>query len=245
MKSLQKMILVEFKLFLRQPIAAFFTLIFPLFLLFLFGSIYGNEPDPLFGGRGNIDVSVPGYIAMIIATSGLMNLPSVLATYREQGVLRRYQASPLPTFTLLLAQVIVSALTAVVGGGLLVATAVFVYDLVLPVSPWATLLAFVLGSLSFFALGFLLAGVLPTSRAATAVGMALLYPMIFLSGAALPRQILPENIQRFSDWLPLTHVVNLIQDLWYGGNWNMTALTIVMAVMLIAGLAATRTFRWE
>jgi ABC-2 type transport system permease protein len=69
--------------------------------------------------------------------------------------------------------------------------------------------------------------------------------MIFLSGAALPRQILPENIQRFGDWLPLTHVVNLIQDLWYGNGWNFGSLAVVIAVMLLAGLVATRTFRWE
>jgi len=245
MKSLQKMILIESKLFLRQPMAAFFTLIFPLFLLFLFGSIYGNEPSELLGGRGNVDVSVPGYIAMIIATAGLTNLPIVLATYREQGILRRYQASPVSTTTILLAQVAVSALTAVVGGGLLVLAGVLVYDLVLPVSVWGTLLAFILGSLSFLALGFLLSGILVTSRTATAVGNALLFPMIFLSGAALPRQILPENIQRIGDFLPLTHVVNLIQDLWFGGSWNDLSLTVVIGVMLLAGLVATRTFRWE
>ena len=245
MKSLQKMILIEFKLFLRQPMAAFFTLIFPLFLLFLFGSIYGNEPSELLGGRGNVDVSVPGYIAMIIATSGLTYLPIVLATYREQGILRRYQVSPVSTTTILLAQLVVSALTAVIGGSLLVLVGVLVYDLVLPVSVWGTLLAFVLGSLSFLAVGFLLAGILPTSRTATAVGNALLFPMMFLSGAALPRQILPENIQQFGDFLPLTHVVNLIQGLWYGGDWNSTSLTVVLGVMLLAGFAATRTFRWE
>jgi ABC-2 type transport system permease protein len=245
MKSLQKMILIESKLFLRQPMAAFFTLIFPLFLLFLFGSIYGNEPSELLGGRGNVDVSVPGYIAMIIATAGLTNLPIVLATYREQGILRRYQASPVSTTTILLAQVAVSALTAVVGGGLLMLAGVLVYDLVLPVSVWGTLLAFILGSLSFLALGFLLSGILVTSRTATAVGNALLFPMIFLSGAALPRQILPENIQRIGDFLPLTHVVNLIQDLWFGGSWNGLSLTVVIGVMLLAGLVATRTFRWE
>jgi ABC-2 type transport system permease protein len=245
MKSLQKMILIESKLFLRQPMAAFFTLIFPLFLLFLFGSIYGNEPSELLGGRGNVDVSVPGYIAMIIATAGLTNLPIVLATYREQGILRRYQASPVSTTTILLAQVAVSALTAVVGGGLLMLAGVRGYVLGVRGCVWGTLLAFILGSLSFLALGFLLSGILVTSRTATAVGNALLFPMIFLSGAALPRQILPENIQRIGDFLPLTHVVNLIQDLWFGGSWNGLSLTVVIGVMLLAGLVATRTFRWE
>ncbi len=51
-----KMTWTELKLFLRDPMAAFFTLVFPLMMLFLFGSIFGNEPDPQLGGRGQVQV---------------------------------------------------------------------------------------------------------------------------------------------------------------------------------------------
>ena len=51
MKSLLKLTWMEVKLFLREPIGAFFTLVFPLMMLFLFGSIYGNTPTPMFGGQ--------------------------------------------------------------------------------------------------------------------------------------------------------------------------------------------------
>ena len=43
--ALQKMTWAEFKLALREPLATFFTLVFPVLILFLFGSIYGNEPS--------------------------------------------------------------------------------------------------------------------------------------------------------------------------------------------------------
>lgn len=55
MKSFLKMTWMEGKLFLREPVGAFFTLIFPLMFLFLFGSISGNEPTPVFGGQRMID----------------------------------------------------------------------------------------------------------------------------------------------------------------------------------------------
>ena len=51
MKSLLKMTWMEAKLFLREPVGAFFTLVFPLMMLFLFGSIYGNKPTPMFNGH--------------------------------------------------------------------------------------------------------------------------------------------------------------------------------------------------
>ena len=55
---------IELKLFLREPVGCFFTLLFPPLLLLLFGSIYGNEPTPMFGGRGTVDVSLPAYNAL-------------------------------------------------------------------------------------------------------------------------------------------------------------------------------------
>jgi ABC-2 type transport system permease protein len=44
MKSLSKMTWMEAKLFLREPVGAFFTLLFPLIMLFIFGTIYSNTP---------------------------------------------------------------------------------------------------------------------------------------------------------------------------------------------------------
>ena len=67
MKSLWKMTWMESKLFLREPVGAFFTLVFPLMMLFLFGTLYGHEPTEYFKGRGTVDISVPAYTAMIIA----------------------------------------------------------------------------------------------------------------------------------------------------------------------------------
>ena len=88
MKSLIKMTWMETKLFLREPVGAFFTLIFPLMMLFLFGSIYGNTPTAMFDRYGTVDISVPAYTAMIIATTGLVGLTITMSAYRENGVLR-------------------------------------------------------------------------------------------------------------------------------------------------------------
>ena len=49
MRGLRKLMLIELKLFLREPEAFFFTLIFPMIMLFVFGSIYGNEPAEFYG----------------------------------------------------------------------------------------------------------------------------------------------------------------------------------------------------
>ena len=117
--------------------------------------------------------------------------------------------------------------------------------MVLPVNIPALVLAFLLGSTSFLAVGFLLASVLPNANTATAVGMALLYPMLFLSGAGLPREILPDTLVKVGNFLPLTHVVELMKDVWYDNSWNLTSLAVVIGMMLVAGAVSVRTFRWE
>jgi len=247
MRGLWKLTWIEIKLFLREPTAAFFTLAFPLMMLFLFGSIYGNEPTPFFGGFGSVDVSVPAYAAMIIATSGLLSLTIVMATYREKGVLRRLRATPLRPQTILCAQVLVIFLMTAAGMALLIVAGKVVYGLRFTGDPWQVLAAFLLSSLSFFALGFVLAGVVPTARTAQIVAMVLFYPMIFLSGATIPREVLPQTVQRYAAALPLTHVVTLLRGLWFGESWgqHLTEVGILSGMLVIGVVVSAVTFRWE
>lgn len=245
MKALTKMTWVELKLKFREPVGAFFTLVFPLLLLFLFGSIYGNEPSPFLNGRGSVDNSVPGYIAMIIGTTGMIGLPIALSVYRENGILRRFRAAPITPATILGSQVLVNLALSLVGMVFLVIAGVFVYDLTLPAAPLGAFLTVVVSGLSFLSVGFVLASLLPTATAAQAVGMALFFPMLFLSGAGLPQQILPPKLVAFSRFLPLTYVVNLLQDLWYGNGWNVTALLVLLGMMVVATAVSIRAFRWE
>jgi ABC-2 type transport system permease protein len=247
MKSLLKMTWMEAKLFLREPIGAFFTLVFPLMMLFLFGSIYGNKPTPMFGGHGTIDISVPAYTAMIIATTGLMSVTITMATYREKGVLRRLRTTPVSPLVVLAAQVVVVFIMTLLGMLLLVAAGKLFYHVRFEGNAFSVLGGFVLSSLSFFGIGFILAGLMPTARTAKIVGLVLLYPMMFLSGAGFPRELLPEAIKKVAAFLPLTYVVNLLRGLWVGEAWGNHLLDVgVLAVMLLLGvLISVKTFRWE
>lgn len=247
MQSLLKMTWMETKLFLREPVGAFFALVFPLMMLFLFGSIYGNAPVPMFDGYGTIDISVPAYTAMIIATTGLVSLPITMTAYRENGVLRRLQTTPLSPLVMLAAQVIVLFLMTTLGMILLIVAGKLVYHIRFEGNALSVLAGFTLSCLSFFALGFIPAGLMPTARTAQVVGMVLLYPMLFLSGAGFPRELLPAAIQKVSAFLPLTYVVNLLRGLWIGETWGQHSTeALVLAAMLVVGVfISLKTFRWE
>lgn len=247
MRALVKYTWMEIKLFLREPIGAFFTLAFPLMMLFLFGTIYGNDPVPYFNGYGTVDVSIPAYTAMIIATTGIMSLTITMSAYRERGILRRLRATPLQPQVILVAQVVVIFIMTVGGMFLLILAGLLVYGLRFDGNPLDVALAFVLSSLSFFSLGFMLAAVMPNARTAQVVGMVIFYPMLFLSGAGLPLEMLPDGVRKVSNFLPLTHVVTLLRGLWTGDAWSQHRTeVIVLAGMLVAGtLISAKTFRWE
>lgn len=247
MKSLLKMTWIETKLFFREPVGTFFTLAFPLMMLFIFGSIFGNTPSAYFNGYGSVDVSVPAYTAMIIATTGLVGLTITISSYREKGVLRRLQTTPMSPLFILTAQVIVLFAMTVLGMALLIIVGKLIYNLRFDGNALSVLGGFALSSLSFFAIGFILAGLMPSARTAQIVAMVLLYPMLFLSGAGYPSELLPESILKVSAYLPLTYVVKLLRGLWVGESWGLhTFDALVLAGILVIGvLVSIKTFRWE
>ncbi len=237
----------EAKLYLRDPWAAFFTLAFPLMMLVLFGMVYGNEPDPFFGGLGAMDVSVPAYTAMIIASVGLLSVGIGIATYREQGILKRYQATPMHPILYMAAHLLVHFAMTLIGTAILVIAGKVIYDIRF-FGDWGSVLAaFTLATLSFFSLGFIIAGLARTARAAQVIGMVVFYPMLFLSGATIPLEIIEGGIGRWVKALPLTHVVTLLRGLWFGEPWGEHWVeVVVLAGLLVVGVAVSAaTFRWE
>ncbi len=247
MKSLLKMTWMEGKLFLREPASAFFTLVFPLIMLVLFGTIYGSTPPPGSSGKGATDALIPSFTAMVIGISGLMPITITLATYRENGILRRLRTTPVSPLVVLLAQLIVVFCMTALGVLLLILAGLLLYHVRFAGNVFSLLAGFTLGSLSFFGIGFILAGAMPTARTAQVVAMVLLYPMLILSGAAWPRELMPAAVQNISAFVPLTYVVNLLRGLWAGQSWGEHLLDVgVLAGMLVLGvIVSAKTFRWE
>jgi ABC-2 type transport system permease protein len=242
-----KLTAVDVRLYLREPSAAFFTIAFAPMLLVLFGLIYGNAPRPDFGGRGTVDVSVPAYLGVIIVTVGLISIPIGTAIERERGILRRYRATPLRPLSYIGADVLTYFLMTTLGAALLIAVGKVIYNVRFEGDPVSVVLAFALGSLSFFAAGYVLGGIAPNGRVAQTAGMILAYPMMFLSGATVPLESLPESVRQLANFIPLTHVVTLMRGVWAGDPLSAHGQEmIVLGLLLVIGTAVSaRVFRWD
>jgi len=247
MRGLKQLILVNLKLYLREPIATFFTLAFPPLLILLFGTMYGNDPSPIYGGYGSMDVTMPAYTALVLGTVGLLSVPITTGGYREQGILRRYRATPLRPMTYIIADVLTNLLMTLLGMFVLVAIGWLLYRVRFEGQVLSVLSAVVFAGLAMFAVGYLIASIVPGARTAQVVGMVLFYPMMFLSGASIPLEVMPETVRRISEFLPLTYVVTLIRGLWFGNGWgdHLTEVAVLGGVLVVCAGLAARFFRWE
>jgi len=247
MRGFPQMVWINLKLYLREPIAAFTTLAFPPLLVVIFGAMYGNQPTPMFGGFGSMDVTMPAYTGLILASVGFLGVPIIISGYRESGVLRRFRATPMQPLTYILADVVTNLFMVLLGMVALVAVGWLLYRVRFEGEVFAVLAAVILSGLALFAVGYVIGSLAPSVRTALVIGMVVFYPMTFLSGAAIPLEVLPETIQRVAQFLPLTYAVRLLRGLWLGGAWSDYLLEAVVlgGVLAVSALLAARLFRWE
>jgi len=247
MSALSATIQVEFKLFTRTFVNMFFVLAFPSMMLLIFGGIYGNDPMEAFGGRGTIDVSVPAYCALVIAVTAIMSLPLSIANYREKKVLKRFRATPLNPTDILVSQIVVNLVMTAVGIGFLFVLAKLVFNVQFTGNVLAVAFAFLLSTLSMFAVGFVIASLAPGIKSASAIANIVYFPMVFLTGATLPLELMPKTMQNIAKALPLTYVVSLMKGVWIGESLSKHILDmVVLAGILIAGsVISILTFKWE
>ena len=247
MRGLFELTKTSIKLYIREPIAAFFTLAFPTMLILIFGAMYGNEPSPIFGGLGSMDVSMPAYSALILGTIGLLSVPITTAGYREQGVLRRFRSTPMHPLTYIASDLLTNMVMTILGMVLLFTVGWLLYRVHFDGNILLLLFAVVLSGLAMSSIGYLIASIAAGARVAQVIGMVIFYPMMFLSGAGMPIELLPPSLQRISDFLPLTYVARLLRGLWFGETFvdHLIEIVVLAGILVVFGGAAAHFFRWE
>ncbi len=230
---------------LREPVGLFFSLFFAPLLVVILGAIFGNDPNPQYGGLGYVDATLPAFTSVVLAIVGVMLLPINQVEYRETGALRRLTLTPMRPVAFLAADLTVAF---VIGfAGMLVALAVGVvgFGVELPDSIGLVLLAAALGLAAFLALGTTLAGLYPSTGAATGVGNVLLIILMMSSGAFVPLDVLSEGVRRVFDLSPTRQFVLLVDGLWAGDPWSDQLVpTVVMVGMgVVFGILGAMLFR--
>lgn len=247
MRGLWQLTWLELKIFLREPMGALGTVLMPA-LAFFGASLAGNSIAPSrFGASEFARVGLPVLAATLMAISAVLSLVTIIAVYREGGILKRLRATPLRPVTIVAAHVLVKLLLT---AATLVLLALLGRRAASP-PPGASLVSFAVALLfstaAILSLGFLLASVVRTARFAQPFGALVLYPMLALSGVFVPVETLPAQLQAAAQLLPLTHAVALLQGAWTGQPWlgQLGHIGALVVFAVASAAVASRVFRWE
>jgi ABC-2 type transport system permease protein len=235
-----RLVRTELTLVRRDPLVLTFVLVFPIVTMLIIGGAFGTDPDPAFAGQNPSQWYVASYFTVVIASTGLVMLPVHLAAYRERGVLRRLAAAGFPRWSFALAEMVIGLATIAVAGAALLVVAAPVYGIP-PVHDLGRVLAgLVFGSIGFVSIGVLLGSLLPSARAAQAVGLMLFFPSFLLGAGGPPPQVMGPVLRHVGDVLPLTWVTNSIREPWLGIGTATPSLIAVVALAVVATAVAAR-----
>jgi ABC-2 type transport system permease protein len=237
---------------LRARDYVFWVMVFPVGLMLLFGMIWGQEGPGRPGGLSFISFMVPGLLVLSLMSNGLPGNAETLAVYRERGILRRVQTTPLPLWQFLLAQVMLQVALLIVQALLMVGTSALVFNA--RYDAWgllASVPAVVLGAITFMALGQAIAALVRKTSTVNLVTMTLLFPLMFLGNLWQPIEAFPQALQMVSKLLPSTMVVDIVRVPMLAGMSVQTSLPLyasllgVVAYLLAAAAVAVRFFKWS
>ena len=251
MRGLWRLTWLEIKIYLREPLGAIGSLI-PVIIFVIVGRLVPKDAlatkSPSLPSAGLLSPgTVPVLVSLLIAISAVLSLVTIIAIYREGGILKRLRATPLRPATILAAHVLAKLLITAVTIALLLLAGkrYFVFGAGVPVYAFA--LALLVSVCSILSLGFVIASIVPTARFAQPIGALVLYPMIGLSGLFVPVASYPPLLGALARVMPFTYVVSLLLGIWRGEGWAAHGGDLVaLVVTFIVGLViSSKVFRWE
>jgi ABC-2 type transport system permease protein len=235
--------------FWRDPASVFFTVMLPVIFLFIFATIFGNEPIEELGGIKTTTYYVPAITVLAVISAAMVSPAISLTQDRESGVLKRVRGTPLPPAVFVAGRagraVVVSLLMVVVvsaiGWG--------VYGVDVPFDHiGAVLLTLAVGASAFCCIGFALTVVIPTEESAPAITNVTALPLYFISGVFIPESEIPDGVLHFAEAFPIRHFFEAFfaaYDPATTGSAIEWGNLGVIAAWGLAGLAvAAFRFRW-
>ncbi|WP_051713427.1 ABC transporter permease [Actinoalloteichus caeruleus] len=247
LRATGRMTRMELRLLRRDWALLFFGIGFPVVLLLLFANLPDMmDPIPGLDGLRAFDVVMaPIALSIALLIISLQLMPQQIVTVRERGILRRLSTTPAPRVGLLVANFAIGALISVLAVVAVLVGGALVHGLAPPRSLPAFLLVYLCAMVTTLSITMLIAGISRTANIANGIGSILLVPMMFLSGAMVPREDLPELVRQIGDLTPVGAVTQALRASWAGEALSLRPFLVMGVTVLLIWPIAIRFFRWE
>ncbi|MDN4480813.1 ABC transporter permease [Demequina muriae] len=247
---------LELKEFTRSREQMIFIFAFPMIFLVLFGTIFGGQT------LGDTDVTfsqyfLAGMIATGILNTGFQSLAISLSIDRDEDLLKRIYATPLPATGYFTGKITQVLLVSIVQIAILLTLGVLLYDVSLPTDAsrwWTFTWVFLLGTAASSAVGIATSSLLRNGKAASAILTPVVLFLQFTSGVFFVFTQLPTYLQTVAEIFPLKWLAQGMRSVFLpeyfeaqeaNGSWEHPMTAIMLTVWFVLGLVvAIRTFRW-
>lgn len=246
---------LELLQFSRERDAMVFIFGFPILLLLIFGSVFGDDIAP---GVSFSQYFTAGMIASGLMVTSFQSLAIQIAVERDDGTLHRLAGTPMPKGAYFLGKVLLVIVTATVQTMFLLLGGALLFGLELPtdVGRWITFAWLsVLGATTFTLLGIAASSLPRSGRSASAVISPLVIVAQFISGVFFVYSDLPAWMQQVAALLPLKWLTQGMRSVFLpdsfasaepAGSWEHGRIALVLVAWAVAAcVLALRTFRWH
>ena len=246
---------LEMKQFMRQRESVVFTLLFPVILLAIFGSVFKDTIAP---GVTFSQYFVAGMIASGLVNTGFQALAIMIPVERDFGTLKRLRGTPMPASSYFIGKAILVLISTVIQILLLLGFGLLFFGLELPSEPakWLTFSwLVVLGSACSTALGIAFSIVPKSGRGASAVVSPIVIILQFFSGVFFVFTQLPSWMQQVAAIFPLKWLTQGMRSVFlpdsFAGqevakSWETGKTLVILLVWLAIGLFfSVRKFKWD
>jgi len=241
LKTILTLAAVRIRLTLRNKTFLFFSLVMPMAIFFLYGSVFAK-------GQPQAVAYLMGPILSFTVMGTFWGLSMQLVTWREQGILRRFRLAPISPSSMIMSSILANYLLILPTVILELLLARFIYH----VNSFGNLISVfvlvILGITAFGAMGLVIASVTNTMQETQIINQLIWFALIFLSGATVPLAVLPHMVQRIGLFLPATYFVYGLQRAMLAGAALQKLGMVLSSLIAWAALAAfisSQLFRWE
>jgi ABC-2 type transport system permease protein len=232
---------IRIRITLRNKAFLFFSLIMPLAIFFLYGSVFAK-------GQPQAVAYLMGPILSFTVMGTFWGLSMQLVTWREQGILRRFRLAPIAPSSMIISSILANYLLILPTVILELLLARFIYHVTSFGNLLSVFVLVILGITAFGAMGLVVASVTNTMQETQIINQLLWFALIFLSGATVPLAVLPHMVQRIGLFLPATYFVYGLQRAMLSDAGLQTLGMVLFSLIAWAVLAAfisSQLFRWE
>lgn len=242
----------EHRAFWRNPVAAFFTFVFPLIFLVIFNLLFGNEELSIDGGTTTTSTFyVPAIAAFSVINACYTGLAITVSLARDQGQLKRAAGTPMPKSAYLFGKVAYMTVIAMALVVVVILFGVTFYGVDVPTNTLpAFAISLAIGAAAFSMLGLALTAFIPNAEAAPAVVNATVLPLLFISDIFIPPNAsTPAWLGTLADLFPLKHLSLALQTAYSpfasGPGFEPGHLAVIAAWGVGGAVLALWRFSWE